>query len=149
MHIMILLYWWLLNNNKPISINCQWCILRIGLIYIRKYFRNTNSFFNNASFSEEPTKAPSIKNGSCPDDFRGVSPWLKQESYCYLPVSERKTWREARFHCANQDFSATLVSIHSESENKFVHENMPGQSSWSNMAWIGLYRDSKGNTILH
>ena len=114
-----------------------------------RYSKHKQIIFKNASFSEEPTKAPSVKNGSCPDDFRGVTSWLKHESYCYLPVSQSKTWHEAQLHCANQDFAANLVSIHSESENKFVHENMPGKSAWSNLGWIGLNRDTKGNTLLH
>ena len=103
------------------------------------------SFTMIDSFSEEPTKAPLVKNGSCPDEFHGATSWLKHGSYCYLPVSEYKTWHEARLHCAKYGTTSNLVSIHSESENKFVLENMPKPSSWTSVGWIGLYRHTKGN----
>ena len=100
----------------------------------------------SASFSEEPPKAPSVKNGSCPDELHGVT-WMKHGSHCYLPVSQLMTWHEARLYCARYGSTATLVSIHSENENNFVHDNMPGSFSWTRSGWIGLYRHTKGNAF--
>ena len=101
--------------------------------------------------SEEPTKAPSLKNGSCPGELHGYADWLKFESHCYLRVLDHKSWYEARLHCAKYGSSVKLVSIHSENENRFVHENMPKAISYSTAGWIGLYRHTKGNVsdLLH
>ena len=95
-----------------------------------------------APFAEEPTKAPFVEKGSCPDELNGVSSWLKHESYCYLPVWDAKSWYDARLHCATYDPPAELVSIHSNNENKFVTENMPTTA----IAWIGLYRNDQGRS---
>ena len=124
-----------------IFIKCQWCVAEIVLID----WCILLCLVTNASFSEKPPKASLVKNGSCPDELHGITSWLKHESYCYLPVSESKTWHDARVHCAKYGWH--LVSIHSESENKFVHENMP-DAVWSTKGWIGLYHDSKGNTLI-
>ena len=100
----------------------------------------TQWYYTECSFSEEPTKAPSVKNGSCP----GFS-WLKHDSYCYLPVPSMKRWQDARLYCAQHGLSATLVSIHSDDENKFVYENIP-KRGWHRKSWIGLYRHTKGSS---
>ena len=106
---------------------------------------STPSFNTSAPFSEEPTKAPSTKNGSCPGQLHGVTTWLRHGSYCYLPVTQQMIWQDARLHCARYGSASTLVSIHSESENKFVHDNMPQDTYHGGAAWIGLCRHKKGN----
>ena len=108
-----------------------------------------NVLVNNNShgiFSDESTKPPSNKNGSCPGELYGATSWLKYESYCYLPVSQSMSWHNARLHCAKLASSATLVSIHSNEENKFVRDNMPKPRLWSKAGWIGLYHHVKGKT---
>ena len=109
---------------------------------------STPSFNKNAPFSEEPIKAPSTKNGSCPGQLHGVTTWLRHGSYCYLPVTNTMKWQDARLHCAKYGPASTLVSIHSESENQFVHDNMPKSTYSGGAAWIGLYRHKKGNTSI-
>jgi hypothetical protein len=54
--------------------------------------------------------------------------WSQRDAFCYNHIWEKKTWHEAERICREQN--SHLVSIHSEAENRFVHQLTHGLSSW-------------------
>ena len=67
--------------------------------------------------------------GSCPQG------WIGHEGSCYSPFVHGATWQEAEDTC--REFDAHLALSRSESENKFIAEEV-GRPEFR--VWIGLRR---------
>ncbi|XP_022109440.1 C-type lectin lectoxin-Lio2-like [Acanthaster planci] len=62
--------------------------------------------------------------------------WRLMDGYCYRVFPQDKQWSKADEFCNkfNRSRSSSLVSIHSEKENKFV-----GNLAGKRRSWIGLH----------
>ncbi|KAJ8022990.1 Snaclec stejaggregin-A subunit alpha [Holothuria leucospilota] len=81
-------------------------------------------------------------DASCPSN------WEPNGAYCYRVYSQPMTFDGAEAFCVNEDSSAHLVSIHSESENTVVYDIfssiLPGTE---NRMWIGLNKPALGSNF--
>ena len=96
-----------------------------------------------------PTTPQNI-GGTCPTG------WVAWGSDCYLvPVEFVYYWEDAKIRCqvlAGTEYKATLASIHSYMENKFIYDLFVATgytSDYYNSGYIGFTQDtSKYNFIL-
>ncbi|XP_071476623.1 alpha-N-acetylgalactosamine-specific lectin-like [Diadema antillarum] len=98
--------------------------------------------------------ASSCKADCCPQY------WHQFQGYCYRYFGDRVTWAAAEERC-NQHFTsngmAHLISVHSDSENRFAYELFRSSAGdtpyWSYISggpnhvygyWIGLHQETSG-----
>uniref|UniRef100_A0A8C9TLX2 Ladderlectin-like n=1 Tax=Scleropages formosus TaxID=113540 RepID=A0A8C9TLX2_SCLFO len=63
------------------------------------------------------------------------SGWRRFNSRCFHYVSQKATWADAQIHCTR--FSASLASIHSLQEYRFVQNVTRGFGNNFPLAWMG------------
>ena len=54
---------------------------------------------------------------------------------CYKFFNDKKNWHEAEAHCVA--LGGHLVSVHSQEENRFVHDLRPANKIGSIGTWMG------------
>ena len=85
-------------------------------------------FLLSAASLPTPSPLPAINNTGCASGFQAYG------DFCYMIVSQRQTWEQAREYCTSQE--SVLVSITDYYEQAYVEVLIADETE---SVWIGLY----------
>lgn len=87
---------------------------------------------------------PANIEGYCPTED-----WVRWGSHCYSFVNRNediRSWASAQTWCSSlagsRGFNGSVVSIHSEAENRFIYNWIIDSGRTNNDVWIGIKQDT-------